>query len=80
MGVKDPLMLISTVELYSCPPGYLDVLGCRITVTNSLSKLCDEHAQCVTGATLTINRYQPIVYDDNKATGTSFWNRQNRKR
>ena len=46
MGVKDPLMLISRVVLYSCPPGYLDVVGCRITDTNSMSELCDEHAQC----------------------------------
>lgn len=34
------------------------MLGCQITGTNSLSKLCIEHAQCVifTGATLTRNR------------------------
>lgn len=54
MGVKDPLMLIFRVVLYFCPPGYLDVLGCRIIVTNTKSKICNEHVQCVvfTGATM----------------------------
>lgn len=56
MGVKDPLMLIFRAALHSCPPGDRDVLGCKVTVANSVEVL-EERARCggFPGDTPTLN-------------------------